>query len=98
MTRCALSNALMELLPGAVIARRREYDWHSANFSGVRLVLDLRFDGLDAVQAINFAKTVGDHDFSLPDLLVADIAAIDGRTANGGIALVVEALLLDEEN
>jgi hypothetical protein len=98
MKPCSLSNALTALLPGAVIIRRREHGWRSATFSGIRLVLDLQIAGSDAVLAKNFATMVEDHEFSLPDLLVADIAVTEQRNIGSATALTVEALLLDEES
>lgn len=97
MKLCPLPNALMELLPGAIITRRQEHDWRSATFSGARLILDLQIEGYDAVRASNMAKMIKDHEFSLPDLLVADIAVTDQRAVEGVTMLTVEALVLDEE-
>jgi hypothetical protein len=96
MRGCPLSNALTELLPGAAVIRRREYDWRSATSLGVRLVLDLQIEGFDAARAKTFVAMVADHEFSLPDLLVADIAVTEQRSIGNATALTVEALLLDE--
>jgi hypothetical protein len=97
MRPCPLSDALIALLPGAVITRRREQDWRSATFSGARLMLDLQIEGIDAAQAKNFVMMVENHEFSLPDLLVADIAVTGQQRIGNATALTVEALLLEEE-
>jgi hypothetical protein len=92
MSGCALSDALLAMLPGAVAIRSREQGWHSATFSGRRLVLDLRTAAsTEVVDA--FTRQLGGHEFAIPDMLVADIAV----TARDGEMLKVEALLLDEE-
>jgi hypothetical protein len=92
MSRCALSEALVALLPGSFISRRRAYDWHSATFSGQRLVLDIRtVTGNEQAEA--FAQILGEREFALPQRLVADIMV----TARKGNLLTVEALLLDDE-
>jgi hypothetical protein len=90
MNRCGLSNALCSLLPETVVTRRRETDWHSATFSGRRIVLSLRTNA-SATDIAAFTDALVDHEFSVPGLLVADIAV----TAQHGDALTVEALLLD---
>jgi hypothetical protein len=92
MSGCALSDALLAMLPGAVVIRRREQGWHSATFSGRRLVLDLRTAASTEVVAA-FTRQLGDCEFAIPDMLVADIAV----TARDGEMLIVEALLLDDE-
>jgi hypothetical protein len=97
MTACPFSSALMALLPGALVVRRREYEWRSATFSGVRLVLDLQVEGLDAARTKTFATKSEDYEFSLPGLLVADIAVTERQATEAGIALTVEALLLEDE-
>jgi hypothetical protein len=97
MKPCPLSNALIELLPGAIITRRREQDWRSATFSGVQLELVLRVDASDAAPAKAFTQMIGDHEFALPDLLVADILVTERQETENSIALTVEALLLNDD-
>jgi hypothetical protein len=92
MSGCALSDALLAMLPGTVITRRRETAWHSATFSGRRLVLDLKTAAsAEVIEA--FACQLGEHDFAIPDMLVADIMV----AAHHADRVVVEALLLDDE-
>ncbi len=92
MSSCPFSDALLELLPGAIITRRRAHEWHSASFSGRRVKLSLQIVGFEGTEK-NFMPIGEDHEFSLPGLLVADLAF--GK--RNGNRLTVEALLLDEE-
>lgn len=97
MTRCALSQALCALAPGAVVTRRVERDWHSATFAGVRVTLDLLWDAPVADVAA-FAAMLGEHEFADTDLLVADIiVARQTCAADGATVLSIEALLLDDK-
>lgn len=92
-----LANAVTALLPEAVIKRRVTHDWHSATFSGHRLVFELA--SMCGAAAIDeFARTISEHEFVLPGLLVADIA-LTKRCAmpDGSTRLVLEALVLDDE-
>jgi hypothetical protein len=94
MRLCPLSDALLELLPTAIITRRRDHAWHSATLSGMRMVLDLQIEGFDAARAKDFAAMIEDHEFSLPELLVADIAVTEQRSTGSAIMMTIEALLL----
>jgi hypothetical protein len=87
-----MTDALLAMLPDSVVIHRCEFDWHSATFSGKRLVLDLQTQAtLEAIDA--FAQMLGEHEFSVPAMLVADI--IMTKRARNEIS--VEALLLDDE-
>jgi hypothetical protein len=98
MSGCAVSDALLILLAGAIIIRRDEREWHSTTFSGRRLVVDLQTDA-DEAKLRAFATTIGEHEFSIADILVADVAVTDQHTLpDGATALRVEALLLEEDN
>jgi hypothetical protein len=64
----------------------------------MRLTIDLKLEAPDAAaRSKTFTAQIGDHEFSLPDVLVADIAVTQQQATDGGMALTVEALLLDEE-
>lgn len=91
MRGCALSDALVGLLPGAVVTRRREHDWHSATFSGKRLELTLQTPGPVA------AGLIAEQEFALPGQLVADVVVVSNQATPEGTFLIVEALLLDED-
>ena len=97
MTRCALSQALCALTPGAVVTRRVERDWHSATFAGKRVTLDLAWDAAEAdVEA--FAAILSEHEFADANLLVADIVvARQTKATDGSMVLSIEALLLNDE-
>ena len=97
MRGCALSRALCALVPGAVIARRKERGWHSATFAGKRVILDLVWDAPVADVAA-FASMLSEHEFAQPDLLVADISvARQTCAADDAVVLTIEALLLGDE-
>ena len=97
MRGCALSRALCALVPGAVIARRKERGWYSATFAGKRVTLDLMWDAPVADVAA-FASMLSEHEFAQPDLFVADICvARQTCAADGAVVLIIEALLLDDE-
>jgi hypothetical protein len=99
MSSCPLCNALLGIIPEAVLIRRRAHDWHSATFSGQRLLLEIALphppEGLSIAE---ISSKIADHEFSLPDLLVADILVTESKTApDGAVVLSIEALLLEDE-
>jgi hypothetical protein len=96
MTGCPLSDALIRLLPDAIVTRRRESDWHSATFSGKQLILDLKTSAPEP-DIRRFADGLAEHEFSIPNLLVADIAVAAQQELADGVLLTVEALLLEED-
>ena len=96
MSVCLLSNALVALLPGAIITRTRETDWHSATFSGKRIALTLQKFGFDLALE-NRLSLVKENEFSLIGQYVADIAVVKVQSTAEGHLLEIEALLLDEE-
>lgn len=94
---CSLSKALLALLPGAEIASRKQTPWHSATFSGERIIIVLKLVGDDpAERATAFTKALPDTEFSLRRQLVADIFVSEIQPLEDGALLTVEALLLDE--
>lgn len=94
---CSLSKALLALLPGAEIASRKQTPWHSATFSGERVIIVLKLAGDDpAERAQAFAKALPDTEFNLRRQLVADIFVSEIQPLEDGVLLTVEALLLDE--
>ena len=97
MSGCLFCKAIANLLPGTVVARRVARDWHSATFSGQRLVITLHTDA-DHPALAEFVQTISDHEFALAGILVADIAVTaHSGNADGSTHLILEALLLDEE-
>lgn len=94
---CGLSKALLALLPAAEIASRKQTPWHSATFSGERVIIVLKLAGDDqAARATAFAKALPDTEFNLRRQLVADILVSEMVAFEDDVLLTVEALLLDE--
>lgn len=94
---CGLARALLALLPGAVLASRKQTAWHSATFSGERVVILLDLAGAQRrKQAKAFAKALPEAEFHLRRQLVADIHVSALQEAGDVVRLTVEALLLDE--
>lgn len=94
---CGLSKALLALLPAAEIASRKQTPWHSATFSGERVIIVLKLAGDDqAARAKDFAKALPDTEFNLRRQLVADILVSEMVPFEDDVLLTVEALLLDE--
>ena len=94
---CGLSKALLALLPGAEIASRKQTPWHSATFSGERVIIVLKLVGDEpAERAAAFAKALPDTEFTLRRQLVADVLVSEMQPLEDGVMLTVEALLLDE--
>lgn len=95
---CPLGRALLVRLPGAQLVGRSQAGWHSATFSGERVVLKLELAGEDsAVRADAFAAALPDAEFHLPRQIVADILVSERRETGDAMRLTVEALLLDVE-
>jgi hypothetical protein len=94
---CGLSKALLALLPGAEIASRKQTPWHSATFSGERVIIVLKLVGDEpAERAAAFAKALPGTEFTLRRQLVADVLVSEKQPLEDGVMLTVEALLLDE--
>lgn len=72
-------------------------DWHSLTLAGERHVITLRIIG-DGARLIGSALTsrLADHEFSIPGIIVADIAA--GRMKdeeNRTVSVQIEALTIE---
>lgn len=94
---CGLSEALLAFLPGAAIIGRKQRPWHSATFSGERLIIIMKLGGNEpAKRATAIAAALPDCAFNLRRQWVADILVSDIRSDRDGVQLTVEALLLDE--
>lgn len=94
---CSLARALIAQLPGAALASRKQTAWHSATFSGERVVLVLELVGVQhGEQAEAFAKALPDAEFHLRRQLVAEIHVSALQEAGDVLRLTVEALLIDE--
>ena len=75
-------------------------DWQSLTFSGERHHLALRVTGLDShALAARMCDGLEDAEFSIPDLLVADVALVGEpkRAHDGATELVIEALTIADD-
>ena len=110
MNKIAISpaaSALLRLLIGrARVTRDRilltgleTADWRSLTFAGERHQMSLRVTGADSRGAVDrMCSGLEDAEFSIPGLLVADIALLTGptRALDGSIELTIEALTIAE--
>lgn len=88
---------LQSKLPDAVITIARQQHWHSMTFAGERLEFYISLSGMDAaarMQAI--AKQLAEEEFTLPHMLVADIAVIRIVPDAQSAILSAEALILED--
>lgn len=94
-----LREALLALAGGrAKVLHHSEKAWASVTFEGSRHTLELRFDGVEAVEAgERFIAELSEHEFAIPGQLVAD-ATVTGvehtLLPHPRIALECELLLL----
>ena len=95
--KCALSQALLALLPDTKITARSERDWHSATFAGIRLRLTLVVPVTTQNSVIKeFCERLPEYEFDLRRRFVADIhIEQQSRLADGSTEIVIEALLID---
>ena len=111
MMKIAMSSAASALLR-ALVARARvdrnrilltdahSTDWQSLTFTGERHHLSLRVTGCDSRQVVErMCAGLEDVEFSIPGVLVADIAIVGSprRASDGAMELVVEALTVSED-
>ena len=97
-----LLGALHALAGGqGIVLRHEERAWASITFSGARHTVTLRFDGDAAVAAgEQFIAALPDHEFAIPQRLVADAAIVAVRHAllpEPSLEVECEVLLLDED-
>ena len=106
MNRMAMSSAasavLRALIGRARVSRDRilltdveSVDWQSLTFTGERHQIQLRIPGPDArAVADRMCDGLEDAEFSIPGLIVADIALANApkRALDGSISLSIEAL------
>lgn len=73
----------------------RSTDWQSLTFSGERHRIALRISGADCAEAADrICLGLEEAEFSIPGLLVADIAVVETprHTSDGAMEFVIEAL------
>jgi len=95
-----LREALLDLAQGrATVVTHSEKRWASVTFTGARHRLELAFDGAEAVEAGElFIALLPEHEFAIPDQLVADAAVtkVDHRLDPPLMRVSCELLLLEE--
>lgn len=78
----------------------RSTDWQSLTFTGERHHLSLRVTGVDSSEVVErMCAGLDDAEFSIPGILVADIAIVGSprSASDGATELVVEALTISED-
>ena len=85
--------ALKATLPDAEYNLTSSRDWCSMTFAGQRLEIECTpIEG----QCIDAWETaLPDREFSVPNLLVADIAVTSSENDRGGCTILIEALVID---
>jgi len=111
MMRLPMSSAASALLR-ALIARARvprdrillidvhSTDWQSLTFEGERHHFNLRVAGPDAASVVQcMCHGLEDAEFSIPGVIVADIATVGEprRARDGATELIIEALTVGED-
>lgn len=96
-----LRAALLDLAGGqAEVASHVERSWASITFAGTRHAIELHFAGEAGIAAAeSFIELLPDHEFTIPDQLVADaaIVEVDHRIGPNPLMKVkADLLLLDE--
>ncbi len=95
-----LVEALLELAQGqGTITRHAEKSWASITFAGTRHRVDLKFEGVDAVEAGEcFIAFLPEHEFTIPGQIVADasVVEVDHRLYPPLMLVSCELLLLEE--
>ncbi len=91
-----LIRALGAMVPGARFLITSSHDWCSMTFSGQQLTIecDIAASNFDRYSGY-LANTLPDHEFSIPNMLVADIAVVGQENASGTIKLLIEALVIN---
>ena len=75
-------------------------DWRSLTFTGERHHISLRVPGRDSGPVVGrMVAGLADAEFSIPGLLVADIAVVGEpqRSADGATSVTVEALTVSDD-
>jgi hypothetical protein len=83
-----------------LLTEARSTDWQSLTFTGERHQISLRIIGADSSEVVERMCTgIEDAEFSIPGLLVADIAVARSprRALDGSMELVIEALTVVDD-
>jgi hypothetical protein len=97
----ALLSALFDLAQGqAELVRHSERNWASATFAGTRHSVTLAFTGVAAIAAAEaLIEALPEHEFTIPDQLVADAAIVSVEQValpEPRIVVELELLLLED--
>lgn len=88
---------LVELAGEASFVEAQSVPWHSSDLSGERHCIRLSLCGRGAgTTAERLARTVADHEFAIPGVLVADVAVIELGRSDHIFRLDLEALTLND--
>ncbi len=80
------------------IEQVRSTPWRSITFTGARHIVTMRFDGSDAERHIAAMADGLDYaEFDLGALILVDIAIADRSKRRDGIAVTLEALILESD-
>ena len=85
--------ALKATMPDAEFTLLTSRDWCSMTFAGQQILIEcipLEGQCIDA-----WATALPEREFSVPNLLVADIAVTSSENDRGGCRILVEALVID---
>jgi hypothetical protein len=94
--KCALTRALVALLPGAEIVKHVQNEWHSATFTGQRIMISLQVTGCECfANTREMLNNLPEHEFTLIRGIVADIAVADVIESDNILRFAVESLVLD---
>ena len=111
MMKIAMSSAAAALLRAltarASVDRNRilltdahSTDWRSLTFTGERHHLSLKVTGLDSARVVErMCAGLDQVEFSIPGIIVADIALVGSprRAPDGATEIIVEALTVSED-
>lgn len=96
-----LGQAVMAICGGrGEILTHAERPWASITFSGTRHELELRFEGIEQVEAgERLIEQLAEHEFAIPGQLVADatVTRVEHRFGKVETLTVTAVLLLLEE-
>ena len=88
-----LVRALKATLPDAEFNLTSSRDWCSMTFAGQQIVIECR--PLVGRCTETWESSLSEREFSVPNLLVADIAVTSSKNDGGGRTILIEALVID---
>lgn len=75
-------------------------DWQSLTFTGERHHIGLRVTGADSARVVErMCGDLADAEFSIPGVIVADVALVGApaKTSEGAVQLMIEALTVSDD-